>query len=115
VEDIREAIDAQFTCAMQSGIAGRVEALQKASGIRDMFAAPWIKSLLMRFSALQREKPNISLEATERELRAWLDTQPGLKRNPLLDVPGEPTFVENTMQQLTQCMRRFRPSPRHTG
>jgi hypothetical protein len=73
---------------MQTGFSSHVEALQTALGIKDAFAKPWIDQLLMKASVLQRKRPGILPSNMESELCDWLDAQPGLKRNPLLDVPG---------------------------
>ncbi|KAK7437483.1 hypothetical protein VKT23_018555 [Stygiomarasmius scandens] len=88
--EIKESLNKQLSAAM-TGIAARVEELQKLSGTKDKVTQYWIEILLKRARELKADPTKTDGDVIN-ELTEWLAAQPGDKMNPLLDISGlDPT------------------------
>ncbi|KAL1699940.1 hypothetical protein EV121DRAFT_283734 [Schizophyllum commune] len=82
---IKAALHKQLQAAM-TGIDKRVTDLQKATGTKDKVTQYWIDELLKKARVLKKSRR--PADDISRELRLWLDAQPGDKMNPLLSISG---------------------------
>jgi hypothetical protein len=85
---IRQANEEQKTEAFRRQRTTKIAELQSKSGVKDTVLNLWIEKILLEARAIRDTNPDISAAEMERQLRLWLDRQPGDKENPLLSVPG---------------------------
>lgn len=72
---------------MQGGSLDRVKKLQSQTGTKGFFTNDWISKIIPQTRILRAQKK--TKDEIYRIMRDWFDQQPGLKRNPLLDVAGK--------------------------
>ncbi|KAJ3792295.1 hypothetical protein GGU11DRAFT_693704, partial [Lentinula aff. detonsa] len=83
---IKNELNNQLKAAM-TGVEATVTRMQTASGTKDKITQRWIVELIAR-ARKYKEDTNLSDEQIAAELQQWLDSQPGEKMNPLLDIAG---------------------------
>jgi hypothetical protein len=88
----KEYVQAELTAQLReamSGFANHVTDKQTATGVKDASTTGyWIEILIEKARQMRQEHPDAEPEAIADELQQWFDSQPGLKMNPLLFVPG---------------------------
>jgi hypothetical protein len=87
---------------MRTGFITHVPQMQTDTGIKDAIANVWIELIIERVIKLKQERPNITPDEMETELRQWLDEQPGEKMNPLLSMAGT-FFIHQALLQALIC------------
>ncbi|UOH80036.1 hypothetical protein LQV05_002685 [Cryptococcus neoformans] len=85
-QSIKASLEQQLDLAMQGGSLDRVKKLQSQTGTKDFFTNDWISKIIPQTRILRAQKK--TKDEIYRIMRDWFDQQPGLKRNPLLDVAG---------------------------
>jgi hypothetical protein len=70
------------------GDSKAVEDQQRTTGTKDKITQHWIDILLEKFGAMRIADSQRSVDDIASELKKWLDSQPGDKMNPLLDIVG---------------------------
>ncbi|KAJ7830704.1 hypothetical protein B0H13DRAFT_2240601 [Mycena leptocephala] len=70
------------------GDSKAVEDQQRTTGTKDKITQHWIDILLEKFGAMRIADSQRSVDDIASELKKWLDSQPGDKMNPLLDIAG---------------------------
>lgn len=85
--DTRQQLQDQISLAMY-GVEQPVADMQTATGIKDKIAQHWINILIVRSREMKSSQPGRAIEDIVLELRAWYESQPGDKINPLLSVSG---------------------------
>ncbi|THU93261.1 hypothetical protein K435DRAFT_861654 [Dendrothele bispora CBS 962.96] len=89
--ETREVLELQLKAAM-SGISSRVEEIQTWTGTKDKITQHWVEILLQKANDHRNANPGVTSDDRVAELTKWLDSQPGDKMNPLLDIAGlDPT------------------------
>lgn len=81
----------QIELALHPGGKSKVEKLQKDTGIKDKTTQYWLDLLYERSKKAWVDvgKNPAKLTSVVDTLQLWLDTQPGDKWNPLLNIPGK--------------------------
>ncbi|KAJ3780374.1 hypothetical protein GGU10DRAFT_397813 [Lentinula aff. detonsa] len=74
-------------CAAMTGVEANVTKMQTQSGTKDKITQTWIEKLLSKSRAYKAEDKLSGEEITTR-LNDWLESEPGEKMNPLLDITG---------------------------
>ncbi|KAF7314129.1 hypothetical protein HMN09_00572000 [Mycena chlorophos] len=87
-EGIRAELEHQIGMAIDGKSANALENRQKETGTKDKLAQYWIEQIIDRVAAAKAQDPERSAGDISREVREWLDAQPGDKMNPLLDIAG---------------------------
>lgn len=85
-QSIKASLEQQLDLAMQGGSLDRVKKLQSQTGTKGFFTNDWISKIIPQTRILRAQKK--TKDEIYRIMRDWFDQQPGLKRNPLLDVAG---------------------------
>ncbi|THU81998.1 hypothetical protein K435DRAFT_823322 [Dendrothele bispora CBS 962.96] len=86
-----EILNKQLNTAM-TGVASHVKAIQTETGVKDKVTEYWIDLLLKKANQIHKDNPRKAQEEVTTELTEWLESQPGDKTNPLLDIAGlDPT------------------------
>ncbi|THU77701.1 hypothetical protein K435DRAFT_701826 [Dendrothele bispora CBS 962.96] len=89
--ETRETLERQLRAAM-TGVHARVKEIQTETGTKDKVTDYWIDILMQRANETLANDPRKSRDDLVNELTEWLDSQPGDKMNPLLDIAGlDPT------------------------
>ncbi|KAJ7197514.1 hypothetical protein B0H12DRAFT_1037871 [Mycena haematopus] len=95
--EIRESLEEQLRLSML-GDPKAVTEHQRATGTKDKVAQYWIDILLAKSQAMKAENRQRKEDDIALELKTWLDSQPGDKMNPLLNIlgldPAQDTPVE---------------------
>ncbi|KAF7344340.1 hypothetical protein MSAN_01915000 [Mycena sanguinolenta] len=86
-QEIRETLQEQLRLAML-GNAEAVKENQRSTGTKDKITQYWIEMLFGKAKALKAASPRRDKDSIASELGTWLETQPGDKMNPLLDITG---------------------------
>ncbi|KAJ6567792.1 hypothetical protein B0H10DRAFT_2168917 [Mycena sp. CBHHK59/15] len=83
----KATLEEQIRLAMY-GVEAPISRLQTATGVKDKVAQHWIDILLEKARQMKADSPWGSADSIAKELKAWLEEQPGDKVNPLLDIAG---------------------------
>lgn len=88
--ETRRNLASQLALAMLPGGKGKVEELQKDTGTKDKLTQHWLDILFLKAREAYSKAPKTPdrIEAVAFDLNKWLESQPGEKWNPLLDIPG---------------------------
>lgn len=84
---IRDHLNEQLRL-LTRGDSKAVEDQQRTTGTKDKITQHWIDILLQKFGTMQIVDSQHSVDDIASELQTWLDSQPGDKMNPLLDIVG---------------------------
>lgn len=77
------------------GVEAPILKLQTATGVKDKVAQYWINILLEKARQMKADSPGRTADEIAKELRIWLEKQPGDKVNPLLNIAGEHDHLPN--------------------
>ncbi|KAJ6570349.1 hypothetical protein B0H10DRAFT_2168799 [Mycena sp. CBHHK59/15] len=83
----KATLEEQIRLAMY-GVEAPISRLQTATGVKDKVTQHWIDILLEKARQMKADSPWRSADSIAKELKAWLEEQPGDKVNPLLDIAG---------------------------
>ncbi|KAJ6583705.1 hypothetical protein B0H10DRAFT_1833406, partial [Mycena sp. CBHHK59/15] len=83
----KATLEEQIRLAMY-GVEAPISRLQTATGVKDKVAQHWIDILLEKARQMKADSPWRSADSIAKEIKAWLEEQPGDKVNPLLDIAG---------------------------